>query len=146
MNDIVDKAVGVFLWVYLVVGELLEGLSNADRMTDLQKRLRSLPPDLEALFKRLMRNLEPLYLRHACELFRLVLVHQQPRVIHLSFADDENTKSGLDARIRPFTEEEVLDRIDTMNRRLVAHCKCFLETDGPWTGSEKTDTCKCPPY
>jgi hypothetical protein len=143
MNDVVEKSAGVFLWVYLVVRELLEGLTNADRMTDLQKRLGSLPPDLEALFQKLMKNLEPIYFKHACQLFRLVLVHQQPRVIDLSFADDENTKSALSADVKRITDEEVLDRVDTMKRRLVAHCKCFLETDDTCSGSNTFDNCEC---
>jgi hypothetical protein len=50
LHEVVNKASGVFLWVYLVTQSLLEGLSNEDTMSDLQVRLDSLPSDLEALF------------------------------------------------------------------------------------------------
>lgn len=35
IRDIAEKSAGVFLWVYLVVQSLLDGLSNADRLSDL---------------------------------------------------------------------------------------------------------------
>jgi hypothetical protein len=44
IEEIANKVAGVFLWVYLVVRSLLDGLSNADRMSDLVNRLESLPP------------------------------------------------------------------------------------------------------
>jgi len=39
IEEIVQTADGVFLWVFLVVRSLLEGLTNADRIVDLQRRL-----------------------------------------------------------------------------------------------------------
>ena len=49
VDEIVSKASGVFLWVMLVVKSLLDGLTNRDRISDLQKRLRLLPSDLKDL-------------------------------------------------------------------------------------------------
>ena len=46
VGEVVDRAHGVFLWVFLVVRSLLQGLTNADRIADLQRRLRRLPVDL----------------------------------------------------------------------------------------------------
>jgi hypothetical protein len=46
VTEIVDKASGVFLWVYLVVRSLMEGLTNADRMIDLGRRLEELPDNI----------------------------------------------------------------------------------------------------
>jgi hypothetical protein len=50
VTEIVDRASGVFLWVKLVVRSLLDGLSNYDRVSDLQERLWILPVDLEDLY------------------------------------------------------------------------------------------------
>jgi hypothetical protein len=143
VSNVVDKAAGVFLWVYVVVSELLDGLSNADRMSDLQTRLDSLPPDLEVLFNKLLEDLEPIYFTHACQLFRLILVHEQPHLLLLSFADEENTKSAMSAEIKPLTNDDVLDRLDIMERRLVAHCKCFLEVYDSWKNPNKVASSKC---
>lgn len=46
-DEIVSRAQGVFLWVFLVVRSLMDGLTNADRITDLERRLQALPTDLE---------------------------------------------------------------------------------------------------
>jgi hypothetical protein len=45
VKDIVAKADGVFLWVVLVVVSLLEGLSNRDEISYLQRRIDLLPQD-----------------------------------------------------------------------------------------------------
>ncbi|KAI4640944.1 uncharacterized protein J4E79_011783 [Alternaria viburni] len=55
-QSIVEKALGVFLWVHLVVESLLEGLSNSDNLRDLQARHDALPSDLEALFENLLHS------------------------------------------------------------------------------------------
>jgi hypothetical protein len=39
VTEIVDKASGAFLWVYQVAKSLMDGLINADRIFDLQRRL-----------------------------------------------------------------------------------------------------------
>ncbi|EUC47766.1 hypothetical protein COCMIDRAFT_58713, partial [Bipolaris oryzae ATCC 44560] len=50
LEEITNKAQGVFLWVLLVVNSLLEGLTNGDSIALLFSRLRRLPTDLEAFF------------------------------------------------------------------------------------------------
>ncbi|KAE9367301.1 hypothetical protein N431DRAFT_494351 [Stipitochalara longipes BDJ] len=50
VQEIVEKAAGVFLWVRLVVSSLLHGLMNRDKIADLQRRIRLLPSELESLF------------------------------------------------------------------------------------------------
>lgn len=51
VNEIVANAEGVFLWVFLVLRSLLEGLTNADRIIDLQRRLEEIPRDLDRYFE-----------------------------------------------------------------------------------------------
>ncbi|KAF2803249.1 uncharacterized protein BDZ99DRAFT_576168 [Mytilinidion resinicola] len=129
INGIADKAAGVFLWVHLVVLSLLEGLSNADRMSDLLARLEVLPPGLESLFDRLLSGLDPIYFKHACQLFRLVMARDRPLLLELWFADNEDHDSAMEAEIKTLSPDEVMDRLETMNRRLISRCKCFLEVE-----------------
>ncbi|KAI4866864.1 hypothetical protein F4820DRAFT_446561 [Hypoxylon rubiginosum] len=70
--NISEKAEGVFLWVRLVAQSLLEGLTNGDRIHDLQSRLEELPRNLEDLFENILANLDPRYLEQASELFQIV--------------------------------------------------------------------------
>jgi hypothetical protein len=62
MQEVVEKAEGVFLWVRIVVDSLLRGIRNLDNMLVLLGRLNLLPRELEPLYEYLMSQIEPVYL------------------------------------------------------------------------------------
>jgi len=141
---IVEKASGVFLWVYLVVQSLLEGLSNADRMSDLQARLAALPSDLEALFDVILARLRPTgrlqpnYYEQACETFRLLRAYREaprhilggggnPTLLALYFADDPDTTSSFRAAFSPMGKAEICQKTEQMRRRIKARSGGLLE-------------------
>jgi hypothetical protein len=70
IQEIVEKADGVFLWVVLVARSLLHGIRNRDSMPDLQSRLRRIPRELEPLYNHLLNIIEPKYFRGPRMLFR----------------------------------------------------------------------------
>ncbi|KAG4418327.1 hypothetical protein IFR04_008536 [Cadophora malorum] len=72
VREIVEKADGVFLWVRLVVGSLLNGIRNRDEMCHLRARLRLLPKELEPLYSRLMDMVEPIYLVWVSKAFQIL--------------------------------------------------------------------------
>lgn len=92
VTEIREKASGVFLWVKLVVSLLVDGLEAGDDIIDLQNTLRSLPPDLRDLYRRMMAQMEPKYQIQAAELFQLfhvwnsTIVNKPLRTIVLCFA------------------------------------------------------------
>ncbi|KAH8879820.1 hypothetical protein GQ53DRAFT_849393 [Thozetella sp. PMI_491] len=59
VQQIVEKADGVFLWAFLVTRSLREGLSSGDTIPGLQRRLVGLPTDLEQLFKHMLESVDP---------------------------------------------------------------------------------------
>jgi NACHT domain len=128
VDEIADKAAGVFLWVILVVRSLLEGFSNADRSTDLRKRLDALPTDLEALFSKMLDSVDPLYRGHASQLFQLVRASIEPlTLLRISFADEEDPDYAIKAEVKPLTVNQIARRQDVMNRRLKSRCMGMLE-------------------
>ena len=52
VGDIIGKANGVFLWVRLVVDELIEGLSEGDSLEELKRSLGEIPTELGDLYSR----------------------------------------------------------------------------------------------
>ena len=78
ITDIATKADGVFLWVKLVVTSLLAGLTNSDRISDLQRRLELIPRDLEDLYGKMLKSFDAFYLEHASQLFQLVRASYRP--------------------------------------------------------------------
>jgi hypothetical protein len=130
IEDIVKKASGVFLWVHLVVASLLAGMGYGDRVSDLQRRLDLLPPDLENLYEKILNDLDPFYFEHAVQYFQIMRSSVEPPPILLfSFADDEDAEFAIRLPIKPLSEEEVMLRIDTMRRRVNSRCKGLLEVD-----------------
>ena len=109
------KADGVFLWVRLVVESLLRGLGNRDSIADLQRRLRLLHSDLEALYKIMFRQIDPFYLAESSCIFQLVRIaldlgarsetisrrgRQPLSTLELSFAISANEQPDLPIRVR----------------------------------------------
>lgn len=137
--DTVSKACGVFLWVYLVVESLIQGITNADRMSDLQVRLASLPSDLEDLFEKLLGKLDPFYYRHACQLFRLLNDHTYPPVLCLAQASEEDATSALQAKIESMSRDQMISIVEDMERRLKSRCMGLLEIFEPITSNVEDD-------
>lgn len=55
-NTIITSAEGVFLWVRLVIKDLLRGWTNRDDLNRMQKRLEKLPHDIYNLYTELMQR------------------------------------------------------------------------------------------
>ena len=128
VTEIVDKSAGVFLWVTLIVKSLLEGLQNSDRVSDLQKRLRTLPAGLEDLYLLMMSTLDEFYQQQASQLFQIVHRARLPlSVLSLSFADEEDPEFAIRAKLEPLDENELSWRYEETVRRVNSHCKGLLE-------------------
>ena len=132
ISEVTEKASGVFLWVRLVVASLLEGLRDGDNIRDLQERLLELPPDLEALFSKILDQLNPAYIRQASIYFQLVRAAQEPlSLLDLSLAEEEFQKT-TSFQIQPMSSQEISFRTEAMRRRLSSRCKGLLEVT--WSG------------
>jgi NACHT domain len=128
VENVASKSAGVFLWLNLVVASLLSGMNHGDRISDLQRRLDKLPPDLEDLYQKILQSIDPFYLGHAAQLFKMVHESSAPSLLLLAAADEE--ASWLSAIKRPIQlmttqETEVLE--ETMRRRINSRSKGFLE-------------------
>ncbi|KAF2263129.1 hypothetical protein CC78DRAFT_497371 [Lojkania enalia] len=127
IEDVAQKASGVFLWVSLVVELLLAALSNGDRIKDLQKRLQSLPPDLEGFFQKILDSQEPEHKEHASQLFQVFRAAMKPVSITTFTFADEDTDTILNAEVSPVSVDQLHFKIDRMRRRLNSRCKGLIE-------------------
>jgi hypothetical protein len=62
--SIVDKAEGVFLWLKLVVDELMQGLCEGDSIAELQESIYSTPTELAKLYDRAVQKSYASSFRH----------------------------------------------------------------------------------
>lgn len=61
IHEVVDRSMGVFLWVFLVTQLLREGLSNGDKSSDLERRVSRCPDDLGEFFKHILASVDSFY-------------------------------------------------------------------------------------
>ena len=126
---IAKKAAGVFLWAHIVAQLLIDDLSPTARIGSLIARLETMPSGLEQLFTKLLGRLDTKHLKHASQLLRLMTIKSQPFLLELWFADGNNDDAALRNEARPLSDNEIFERLEMMNRRLVSRCKGFLEAE-----------------
>ncbi|KAJ4376341.1 hypothetical protein N0V83_001624 [Neocucurbitaria cava] len=130
VQQIIDKAEGVFLWVFLVVRSLLRGLTSSDRISDLQRRIALLPPSLEDFFRHMLDSIEEVYRKDTFEAFQYVL-HAPPSgpipLIVFSYLDEEDPNFAFQISAATLSHKEISMREDDMRRRLDGRTKGLLE-------------------
>lgn len=67
--QIAQKAQGVWLWVYLVVRDLLRDLKAEEEYLLLQRRLDSFPNELERYFEAIINRIDKIHREEAAEYF-----------------------------------------------------------------------------
>jgi hypothetical protein len=127
-ESIRKNANGVFLWVYLVVLQLLDGIQNADRMSDLQRRLDRLPKDLRSLFSHMLNTVEEVYHEQQAQMLLVVCqAHGCLSPFGLSFLDEEDPDFAIKCPVEDLPFDAVERRSNDMRKRIVARCKLLLE-------------------
>lgn len=126
--EIVEKAQGVFLWVFLVVRSLLRGLTNADKISDLQRRLALLPTDLEKYFRFMLDSTEKVYHRQAARILQICLASREPlSLITLAFYDEQDPEFGMKPRTKIWRKDDLDKLYEKMRKRVNARCVDLVE-------------------
>ncbi|KAI0444290.1 hypothetical protein F4803DRAFT_512023 [Xylaria telfairii] len=130
VNEVTNRAEGVFLWVFLVTRMLREGLMNDDSLTELRMRLDSVPTDLEKFFKHILSSVEPFYHEKQSGTLQVASVAGEPLHANLySFHDLEYTYDNyaIDHDRRLLSRTELSQFHTPFARRLNGRCKGLLE-------------------
>ena len=130
VDEIVEKANGVFLWVFLVVRSLTSGLQNADRIMDLQRRLRLLPSDLEEYFQHMLKNIDDNYRQQTAQTFLLALEASETLSFMTYAMVDEleiDPSYALDLGIQQMSSADITSKHRDVTLRVNARCRDLLE-------------------
>lgn len=130
VEEVCKRAQGVFLWVYLVVRDLLDGLVNADSVSFLFKRLDAFPQELEEFFQHMIDTISTIYRAQTARIFDIAKSAPEPQsMIAYSFVDEveEKPESIHQMAIVPMTDSEIRRREDQLRRQLYARCMGLLE-------------------
>ena len=106
VSDVIEKANGVFLWVYLVVRQLLKGLGETNRLRDLQNRLKTMPQDLETYFQQIFDRIDRADRTESAKVF-LITAHAVSSLsvtaYHYLEEEERNPDFALEAAPQPMT-------------------------------------------
>jgi len=128
IHHIVERSQGVFLWVYLMVCSLHEGLTNVDSLHTLERRLRLLPADLERYFRHILSQVDVLYQEQMAYSFQYALHAAGPlTLVTHSFLDESDQDFAFKIPLKPYDKHDIYLRHAKMRRRINARCKGFFE-------------------
>ncbi|EXJ89168.1 hypothetical protein A1O3_02232 [Capronia epimyces CBS 606.96] len=126
------KASGVFLWIIIVVKDILVGLGNYDRKDEILKTIEKLPNDLEKLYDHIFNSLDAEYKKDASLIIQLVmrsLKVQKSRLTLLQLSYAEVGEDGLVASIPDLTPNMYTLLIKAMEGRLRSRCRGLVESN-----------------
>ncbi|KAK0613586.1 hypothetical protein B0T14DRAFT_526527 [Immersiella caudata] len=130
ITEITERAHGVFLWVFLVTKMLRDGLTESDSIADLRKRLESFPDELEAVFRHMLKTVDPFY--HDKMATSLIIASEAKQPLEAAifdFHDREYEDENYVFQLGSFSQSELSDIRENVSRRLNARCRGLLEVD-----------------
>lgn len=127
-SEILAKAQGVFLWIFLAVRSLLEGFKHEDTMGDLRKKLRHIPPDLESYFQRMLNGVDDVYYDETAEILQMCLASNGPLdLMTFSFLEQKDPDYAIRSEFAPWTEEQIMKRSEVVAKRVKIRCRDLVE-------------------
>ena len=121
VDEIVQKAEGIFLWVTLAVQSLLNGITNADTIPELRKRLEDIPEDLEHLFGHMLATIQPRYKQQATKLFLMTTEANKPLPLMAVSCIDEEVSLSMTSS-NNISRSEIISQLQKARRRVNARC------------------------
>lgn len=139
---IVDKAMGVFLWVKLVVDMVLIGVQNGDYIHKTEKRVDETPPELggpDGLYMSMVKRIPADYRQDGYHLFQVARYARRGILpLALSFAE-KDLDTTLNAKVERLSSNDMESRAQTLERRLRGRCAGLLEVQGQSGRSSSSD-------
>ena len=120
VEEVVQKAQGVFLWVFLVMRDLLEGITYNDSIKTMRARLESLPQDLEGFFPHILLDVPNIYREQTARTFQVALSvnYHLPLITYACLDDVEEDRDLSSQPHEPLSIANFLLKKDRMRRRL----------------------------
>ena len=148
IQEIVQRATGVFLWVVLVTKLLRNGLTEYDCYLDLYKRLDTFPTDLQDFFRHILGGVEVFHQEKMATSLRIALAADGPLDLTLySFHDEEYEDPHYALKLElsqpDQSDYEAMRRRNKLtNRRLIGRCRGLLEVNKDWEVNLFTPYCQ----
>ncbi len=127
-EGIMEKSKGVFLWVVLVVEELLDAWEASESIAGLRTKLAAIPEDLDDFFSRMLRKIPRAQFSETVAVFKCVLAALRPLTskelrVALAFGSNDSFESIAEMR----SSDKVVHHDDGLERRIQSCCGGLIE-------------------
>ena len=116
-GEITQRANGVFIWVRIVIEELIERFVDGSTISQLQDILSAVPEELKDLYQRSLSRVKPEYKLESYIMTQIVLCAAKPQTLKSLLVA---TDIALQRKVEPMSRH-------TMERRLGSRCGGLLE-------------------
>lgn len=127
-EDIMEKSKGVFLWVVLVIEELLDAWEASESIAGLRTKLAAIPEDLDEFFDRMLRRIPRSQFSETVAVFKCVLAALCPFTLKelrvaLAFGSEDSFESIAEMR----SSDKVVHGDDGLERWVQSCCGGLME-------------------
>ena len=116
-SEITQRANGVFIWVRIVIEELIERFIDGSTISQLREILSAMPEELKDLYQRAVSKVKPEYALESYVMAQVVLCAKNPQTLKSLLVA---TDIALQRKVEPMSHA-------TMERRLGSRCGGLLE-------------------
>ena len=132
LDEMVNMSDGVFLWAHLVMRSILSGIAHGDNISTLRDRLRSAPRELNALFKKILNNVDPTLQGRSKNMLLLATNdpfydNRIPAIAYSWLSDLQDAKFPFSVPMKPLPPEEIDRRLQLVTSQLSSLTKGLLE-------------------
>lgn len=126
INQVVNRADGVFLWVSLAVKDQIRGLRNDDSPEQLQERLANLPDEIEGIYIRMLHRIDKPYRQEASCFLRMAILVPGMSVLNHALASYNGLENML-LSADGIPKRELVLLCQSTRKKLITRCAGLLE-------------------
>lgn len=126
-SEIVARAEGIWLWVHLVVRELLRDVRDNEPYEQLRRRLHSYPTDLGTFFSKIFARIDRVHAKSAARLMLSSIIAVEPLSIMALVLLEEDDAYVLKQNPQYITERELQNLFTTWRGRLHNRCRDLMK-------------------
>ena len=133
IDSLIEKSSGVFLWLDLVIKDLIRGFRNEDTIEELQLRIDRTPANIQGMYARSLTDSGPDYRETALRYLHVILIADELStactLLSLALIEPEPWDFITRNELEYFTSPRFRFNYERFETRLVSRCGSLLEID-----------------
>jgi hypothetical protein len=140
VQEVITKAHGVFLLVILVIRQLIKSLENGDSVSDLERRLDEMPPELEDYLQHMLDRIDVFYRKQTAQILLLRLRSRSaPPLLGFLVLDQEDLLAARLAGPERVNADDIDKMEDKLRKQIRGRCQDLLEVSTGITGRAEVE-------